>query len=70
MREELLDFAMPRHGLTHLGLRVLIPVVFPTVPDEHAALRLELANEIEPLHATASSARRRTWGIFPLVTSS
>jgi len=60
---------MARHWLAHAGARVLIPVVFASVANEHATHRRELLNEFDPLHGTWSSARLRTHGIAPLVTS-
>lgn len=69
-REKFLDFTMPRDGLTLFGARVLIPVVFPSVPDEDTPQRGQLLDEFDALHATRSSARRRTLGIEPFVKSS
>ncbi len=49
-RQVLLDFAMARNRLAHFGPRILIPIVFPSVPDENAAHARELLNEVNTLH--------------------
>jgi len=49
-REVLLDFAMARNRLAHFRPRILIPIVFPSVPDENAAHARELLNEVNALH--------------------
>ena len=55
-REVLLDLAVSRHWLRHLGRGILIPVVPPAVADEDAAESLDFLDEIPVLHATSSSA--------------
>jgi len=49
-REVLLDFAMARNRLAHFRARILIPIMLPSVPDEHAAHARELLNEVKTLH--------------------
>jgi hypothetical protein len=43
--------------------------VLASIPDENATFGLDFANEICPLHPTASSATERAPGIWPLVRS-
>ena len=43
--EVLFDFTMPRDGLTDARVRVLIPVVFPAVPDEQAPDSFDLMDQ-------------------------
>lgn len=61
-----MDFTMSRHRLRHLRPRILIPIVLPAVPDKHTPQLFDLLDQIPPLHATLSSATRRTAGISPL----
>lgn len=67
--EVFLDFGVPRNRLRNLGGGVVIPVVLPTVANEHAAIGFELSDEIFAFHRSVSSASFRTPGISPLVRS-
>jgi hypothetical protein len=64
-----MDLAMPWDRLGDFRPGILIPIVFSTVPNEHAAQSFDLVNQISTLHETWSSATRRTAGISPLVKS-
>ena len=50
--EVFLDFAMTRDWLTHFRPRILIPIVFAAMSDEHATHARELLNEVNALHDT------------------
>jgi hypothetical protein len=49
--EVVFDLAMAGNGLAGTGLRVLIPIMTPAVPDENASILLDLANQLDSLHA-------------------
>ena len=51
-REKILDLTMARDRLAQARTRVLIPIVFATVANEHAAHRGELLKKLDPLHGT------------------
>ncbi len=55
-REVFLDLSMTRHGLRHLGRRILIPVMPAAMTDEDTAKFFNLPDEIPMLHATSSFA--------------
>lgn len=59
----LVDLTMPGNGLGHSGRGVLIPIMFPTMPNEAASGFLNPFDELVPLHAKTSSASCRTPGI-------
>jgi hypothetical protein len=61
---------MPRNRLTLLRTRVLIPIMLAAVTDENTTHSVQLLDELDALQAICSSARRRTQGTFPDVTSS
>src|SRR5262249_52280089 len=68
-RQLFVNLAMSRHGLPDPGLRVLIPVVLRTVPDEDAAESLDLLDQLGPLHETINSSTLRIPGSSPLAMS-
>jgi hypothetical protein len=45
--------------------RILVPIVFPSMPNENASHFLNLLNEVAALHATSNSATFRTAGMCP-----
>jgi len=49
--EVVFDLAMAGNGLAGTGPRVLIPIMTPAVPDENASILLDLANQLDSLHA-------------------
>src|ERR1051325_3430004 len=51
----LIYFTMPRNRLANFRLRILIPVMLPTVTDKNGTLLLNLPDQIATLHATSSS---------------
>ena len=57
------DLTMTRHRLTNSGPGVPTPIVTTTVPDEDATALLDLADQIDPLHAICNSATFRTPGM-------
>ena len=59
------DFAVSRNWLRHPGFRVLVPVVFSSVTNKHAAHLLESRNQIAALHATSRLAALRAAGMWP-----
>src|SRR5579883_289014 len=59
------DLPMPRHWLRHACDWILIPIVFPAMPDENASHLLELLHEVPALHASSNSATLRTAGMCP-----
>ena len=67
--QRLFDFSMAWDRLTDTRSRVLITIVPSTVSNEEAAVLLDLANKVAPLHDTWSLATRRTSGMLPLVSS-
>src|ERR1035437_4160857 len=67
--EVFVHFPMPRHWLGYSGLGVAVPIVLPTVANQHAPECFELANQVGLLHPTASSATLRMPGISPVVRS-
>jgi hypothetical protein len=50
--EVVFDFPMAWNGLTGAGIQIPIPIVLPAMTNEHAAERLDLADQIHPLHAS------------------
>ena len=62
-------FTVTRDGLADFGAWILKPIVFAAVANEDTTLLLDLSHEVDPLHATVSSARLRTFGIAPVETS-
>ena len=57
------DLTMAGHRLTGSASGVLIPIVTTAVSDEDAPVLLDLADQINPLHAICSSATFRTPGM-------
>jgi hypothetical protein len=50
--QTLLNLPMPRYWLAHLGIRILIPVVFPAMAYQNAARFLQVFYQIISFHAT------------------
>jgi len=61
----LFDFVVTRDGLTNFCFGILIPIVFPAVPNEDRACCLNLSDEFAAFHLSWSCACRRTFGITP-----
>ncbi len=65
----LFNLSVPWHRLRNLGERVLVPIVFCPVSNEHAAGLLDLSNEVDTFHETIRSSTRLAFGIFPVERS-
>ena len=50
-RQVLLDFLVTRDGLGNFGDRILIPIVFASVPDEHSSRSFDFLDQLAPFHA-------------------
>src|SRR5262249_45465069 len=57
--EMIFDFTMARNRLAVTCFWVLKPIVPPAVPDQHASCFFQLADQVNTLHPTASSATLR-----------
>ena len=68
--EMVFDLTMARQRLTGASPGVLVPIVTTAVSDENASALLDLANQIDSLHAICISATLRTPGMCPPLRSS
>jgi hypothetical protein len=54
---------MPRHWLGPPGGRLVVNVMFPTMPEQATARSFQGSNQITPFHATSNSSTLRIPGM-------